>query len=865
QDFITGAYLMTHKDTFFERSEACRLAASIIDCNDKKQIRLHLPTPAIIKPTRLWTGKQLMELIISNDSKNPLKLNLSVPNKSFTSGMELCPKDSFVIIRNGQLICGVLDKSLLGTASKKNIFYILLRDFGEDAAIDALWRLSRMTSTFLSNRGFSVGVGDVLPRVQVLMEKSKLLREGYKKCQEYIDQLKSQQLKVQPGCTLEETLEASILQELSSIRDKAGKATIGNLSKLNSLLTMAISGSKGSYINISQMIACVGQQAICGHRPPDGFDRRSLPHFEKSQKTAKAKGFVENSFFSGLTPTEFFFHSMAGREGLVDTAVKTAETGYMQRRLVKCLEDLCASYDGTVRSSCGDIIEFAFGEDGLDPALMETSDGCAVDFSRQFEQIHNSLPFSDDKELNQSDMESLYKAVVDVELGKSHLEFQNRLKNFVDEVIRKSLATYKIPSLCRDHRNGSPVHRRGNMCAQCYSQEKYRKAQIRAHCFSRSQFIGFLEKCCEKQKKAVIEPGTAVGAIAATSIGEPSTQMTLKTFHFAGVASMNISQGVPRIKEIIDAVKAISTPIITANLVNNHDEKLARQVKARIDVTTLGEICDYIEEILTPHSVFLLLKLSGKRIKLLNLEVTMSSIVQSIACSKSYIAFRASQITVVGKSMMIIRPPTDMKYSICTTMQIMKQSLLKVVVKGIPNVKRCMVHRDERCGDNLRIIVEGSDFRGVLSQVGIDPCHTSINSPVVMAEVLGIEAARKCIVNEVLSCMEAHGIGLDRRHVMLLADVMTHRGEVLGITRNGLAKMKESVLLLASFEKTVDHLFEAAFYSQKDPIRGVSECIILGVPISIGTGMFKLLQEMPNPIITPKEPIFLKEEFGLEV
>ncbi|GMT32896.1 hypothetical protein PFISCL1PPCAC_24193, partial [Pristionchus fissidentatus] len=154
-------------------------------------------------------------------------------------------------------------------------------------------------------------------------------------------------------------------------RDRTGTTIKSIFSGRNTPLTMAVCGSKGSFINISQMIACVGQQAISGHRPPDGFEGRSLPHFARGQKTPAAKGFVENSFYTGLTPTEFFFHTMGGREGLVDTAVKTAETGYMQRRLVKCLEDLCAQYDGTVRSSVGDIVEFVFGEDGLDPALME--------------------------------------------------------------------------------------------------------------------------------------------------------------------------------------------------------------------------------------------------------------------------------------------------------------------------------------------------------------------------------------------------------------------------------------------------------------------------------------------------------------
>ena len=128
-----------------------------------------------------------------------------------------------------------------------------------------------------------------------------------------------------------ETLESLILGELSSIRDKAGKASLVALHKSNAPLTMALCGSKGSFINISQMVACVGQQAINGKRIPNGFEDRALPHFGRHSKIPAAKGFVQNSFYSGLTPTEFFFHTMGGREGLVDTAVKTAETGYMQR------------------------------------------------------------------------------------------------------------------------------------------------------------------------------------------------------------------------------------------------------------------------------------------------------------------------------------------------------------------------------------------------------------------------------------------------------------------------------------------------------------------------------------------------------
>ena len=184
---------------------------------------------------------------------------------------------------------------------------------------------------------------------------------------------------IQAGHSEDETLEALILKELSAIRETAGKAAKSTMHKSNAPLIMALCGSKGSFLNVSQMMACVGQQAINGKRVPNGFEDRALPHFERHSRIPAAKGFVENSFYSGLTPTEFFFHTMGGREGLVDTAVKTAETGYMQRRLVKSLEDLVQQYDNTVRNSSNEVIQFVYGGDGLDPMMMEGKDK-PVDF-----------------------------------------------------------------------------------------------------------------------------------------------------------------------------------------------------------------------------------------------------------------------------------------------------------------------------------------------------------------------------------------------------------------------------------------------------------------------------------------------------
>ncbi|CAD5229444.1 unnamed protein product [Bursaphelenchus okinawaensis] len=881
QDFITAAYVITHKDTFLPRDEVYRCAAALVDVNAKKQYKIRVPPPAILKPKELWTGKQLVELILAPELGTHVKVNISTPNKSHPKGKdEFECKDTYVMIKNNQLLLGMLDKALLGSGSKTNIFYVLLRDFGENFAIEAMWRLARISPVFLSNRGFSIGIGDVTPSAGLLREKKKLLETGYSECDNFIEQLRIGKLKSRPGQTEAETLESLIMHELSQIRDHAGKACLYNLSKSNTPLTMAICGSKGSFINISQMIACVGQQSISGHRPAEGFEYRCLPLFQKNDKSPVARGFVENSFYSGLTPTEFFYHTMAGREGLVDTAVKTAETGYMQRRLVKCLEDLVANYDNTVRSSTGEIVQFRFGEDCLDPCFMEAKDGDLVDFNHILFHTRNVCPFEyhEDDVLDLDNvkllveeavkpMEEHYKNITKTfsEVKEKFL-FSEKVKEFLVDYISTKQTFYELKTACTKHTSAAASTQ--SKCRLCQNVKKMRETLLKAHYLTKTQIISFIELCEKKLKKAIVEPGTAVGAVAATSIGEPSTQMTLKTFHFAGVASMNITEGVPRIKEIINAVRNISTPVITVSLKNEKDEKLARRVKARIEKTTLGEISEYVEQVFMPDDSFVLIKLSARRIRLLQLEVTMDSICRAIQGAKLPIPLKNRQVRPVGKTMILVRPGGDEGMTRTMALHCLKYSLVNVVVKGLPNVVRCVIQADEKKGDSYQLLVEGTDFKEVMAVYETNPLKTKFNNASVVAEVLGIVAARDCIVSEIISTMKSHGIELDRRHVMLLADLMTYRGEVLGITRNGLVKMKESVLLLASFERTTDHLFEAAFFSQKDDLVGVSESIIMGTQARIGTGMIKLLQnrgKVPPVSQLIKTPVFSMPEFKLKL
>ncbi|XP_014213946.1 DNA-directed RNA polymerase III subunit RPC1 [Copidosoma floridanum] len=823
QDFITGGYLLTHKDTFLNKAQACQLISCLLADNDAS-MNITMPKPAIIKPAVLWTGKQIFSLIMKPNDKCPIKANLKTKGKSYTSNEEFCVNDSYVYIRNSELLAGSMDKSTLGSGAKANIFYILLRDWGEDIAALVMWRLARITSYYLMNRGFSIGIGDVTPGPGLLKAKQELLDNGYGKCNEYIKMMESGKLQCQPGFNEEDTLEAVILKELSVIRDHVGKVCLKELHPTNSPLIMTLSGSKGSSINISQMIACVGQQAISGKRVSDGFESRALPHFEKSCKIPAAKGFVENSFYSGLTPTEFFFHTMGGREGLVDTAVKTAETGYMQRRLMKNLEDLCLQYDMTVRNSMGDIIQILYGGDAMDPVYMEGKD-CPVDYKRVLDDVKSRFP---DYVEDPLDGPSIIKASSDLLATE---EYSCLSEDFKQElmVFLKSVAI-RIARI------------RKNLDASITVNKYVERLTV-------NQLAAFIHTCKEKYMRAKIEPGTAVGALAGQSIGEPGTQMTLKTFHFAGVASMNITQGVPRVKEIINASAKISTPIMKVHLDNDADLEFARRVKVRIEKTTLGEITSYIEEVYFWDDCFLKLEIDVNRIKLLKLEVDIHSIMYSL-CTASKLKLQPKNVSAHGNSVIIIHP-SKLKINISQTLSNLKELIPNVIIKGISSVSKAVINVEENTGKYM-LFVEGDNLRDVMATYGVTWKKTTSNNIIEVFKTLGIEAARTTIIKEIKEVMEGHGMSIDRRHSMLVADLMTSKGEVLGITRQGLAKMKESVLNLASFEKTADHLFDAAYHGQTDVICGVSESIIMGLQAHVGTGSFKLLHK------AEKEPIKVK-------
>lgn len=367
-DHITGCFLLTHKDSRFTREETLKIL-------EKTNIT-DLPAPVKVDGEPYWTGKQLFSLIIPKDLHMTFKA--SICQRCENCKKEACEHDSFVVIRNGKLVAGTIDEKAVG-AFKGRILDKLSRDYGPDVARQFIDSVTKLAIGAIQVRGFTTGIDDEDIPEQAKREIEDAMNQAMAKVEEHVAAYRRGELEQMPGRSLEETLEVEIMKVLGKARDTAGQIAGRHLGLENSAVIMARSGARGSMLNLSQMAGAIGQQAVRGERLSRGYWNRTLPHFKKGDLGSEARGFIKNSYKSGLTPTEYFFHSMGGREGLVDTAVRTSRSGYMQRRLINALEDLKVMQDGTVRNTAGTIIQFRYGEDGIDPMRSVQGDSVDVD------------------------------------------------------------------------------------------------------------------------------------------------------------------------------------------------------------------------------------------------------------------------------------------------------------------------------------------------------------------------------------------------------------------------------------------------------------------------------------------------------
>jgi DNA-directed RNA polymerase subunit A' len=354
-DHISGGYLLTRTGSEFTEEQAFQVIR-----------KSHLKMPK--RKHENWTGKELFSLLLPDDLNMTYKAEIC--QKCDVCLKEKCENDAYVVIKNGQLLYGAIDEKAYGSASGQ-ILDTITKEYGPAAAKEFLDRSTDMAICGIMKTGITTSTNDE----EIPEEAQERIKEHLQKAEEKVDLLvktyENDELEALPGRSLEETLEMRIMQVLGEARDKSGEIAESYFDMSNHSVVMARTGARASMLNLTQITACVGQQSVRGGRIHRGYSERTLPHFRKNELGAKAKGFVHSSYKDGLDPIEFYFHAMGGREGLVDTAIRTAQSGYMQRRLVNALEDLKASSNGRVTDNRGMVVQTLFGEDGVDPAKSD--------------------------------------------------------------------------------------------------------------------------------------------------------------------------------------------------------------------------------------------------------------------------------------------------------------------------------------------------------------------------------------------------------------------------------------------------------------------------------------------------------------
>lgn len=356
---------------------------------------------------------------------------------------------------------------------------------------------------------------------------------------------------------------------------------------------------------------------------------------------------------------------------------------------------------------------------------------------------------------------------------------------------------------------------------------------------SEEQFTWILEMVFAEYRKTRIEPCEAVGVIAAQSIGEPGTQMTMRTFHYAGVAEINVTLGLPRLIEIMDARREPSTPTMAVYLLEDwaFNRDRAREVSWQIEAAPLHEFGDITIDMENMQVLVQLNKQVCDRRKI-SVEEIIETAPRKIRERRHFRDFESEGDA--KKALITFLPKNRESYQ---NLFQLAEHVRIVIVQGIDDIERVVVRKEE--GEYI-LYTEGSNLKDVFQVEGVDTARTRSNNISEIADVLGIEAGRNAIIQEALSTLNEQGIGVDVRHIMLVADMMCMEGEVKQIGRHGIAGEKESVLSRAAFEVTVNHLLDAAIANEVDELNGVTENVIVGQPIQLGTGDVKLIARPVN-------------------
>uniref|UniRef100_A0AAQ4QXE3 DNA-directed RNA polymerase subunit n=1 Tax=Gasterosteus aculeatus aculeatus TaxID=481459 RepID=A0AAQ4QXE3_GASAC len=630
QDHMVSGTRMTIRGCFFTRVQYIELVyRGLTD----KPGRVELLPPAILKPQQLWTGKQVVSTLLLNvipqkavplnltgKSKIPSKAWIQVPPRAAPGYSPDSMCDSQVVIRQGELLVGVLDKAHYGS-SAYGLVHCCYELYGGQTSGKLLSCLARLFTAYLQlYRGFTLGVEDILVKPGANKQRKEIIQASLQigskvrlafNLPTNVDrgdaQSRWQDAHLNPDQSDFSMADHKFKEVANQVNNEINKVCmpVGLHTSFpdNNLQLMVQSGAKGSTVNTMQISCLLGQIELEGRRPPLMPSGKSLPCFQPYDPAPGAGGFVSGRFLTGIKPQEFFFHCMAGREGLVDTAVKTSRSGYLQRCVIKHLEGLVVQYDLTVRDSDGSVVQFLYGEDGLDipktPFLQQRQFSF---IEENYEVIKRSQGL--DKVLASLDPKAAHQHFASIKRWREKRERLFRLWLSLDESSRTKYT--RKASRCPEPSLGLL---KPDICFGSVSENFHAKAslglrgivQLSVRIYMCVSLVSLRQLLYYKWQRALCDPGEAVGLLAAQSIGEPSTQMTLNTFHFAGRGEMNVTLGIPRLREILMVASSnIKTPMMSVPVLNTKKAlKRAKTLRKRLTRVCLAEVLQRVDVIET--------------------------------------------------------------------------------------------------------------------------------------------------------------------------------------------------------------------------------------------------------------------------
>ncbi len=1000
QDSLTGAYRLSAESTrglkqvqYIDVRRFMRLRAWVNTFNGKQ------PVPLLNKDGNIgWTSRQLLSTLLPNISAKYGDLNIK--NGQIPEPI----KD-----KEGKLVFLPIDKTLIGKGASGGLIHIAWSDLGHNSAQELLDNFSRVISQWILIDGFSAGLSDIEISRAKNLEIGKILDDYRTKSKQLINGLHIGQYDSTRKAILGdisyglvdnmyEQFEKDILYLLDKCRidiEDATKKSLTSLRADNRFKSMVDSGARGSASNTLQIISFLGQQDIGGRRIQDCLKRRPIPHVTKDDISPLARGWVEQSFLEGLDPIAYIYHGMAGRIGVISTSIKTAETGYVSRKLMKILEDLSVRYDNTVRSASNNIVQYIYGNDGFDGSQIELIKlnhlyMSLIEFEMKYVtnelDLTNLTTINEDYEVLEVDLQAINDEKTELLADREYL-----LNKYVSGLPEKVYSPINFERLIQSVSSNycltgitdltpAYIYNKVNELINTFKQSLPErcikmlvintrlylscKKVLFDYILNKSAFNSLLNLFLIKFKKSLAVPGEACGPISAQSIGEPSTQMTLSSFHHTGIgAKANISRGVPRLKEILSLAKTLKTPSITIyikkDILNSY--KITNQTElSKITGMTVNQInnllkspditdaeCTHIKSIVQKELFKYVKKIESTFNYLVFSDLVLNTKViydvnnDAIPEDNEFInAYFASEGINGNTNPWVLRFELDAKkmqdnnlntYHILQILQtydqdyksrcvsdiifsdenfntdklicrinikdnktesdpiqlmnILESQILNLKIKGIHGISKTSVriipdsleiklengaiipkyHKNyevlskrEIFTDQYVIDTYGSNLLEVLISTYVDPEKTITNDINEIYELYGIEAAKNAIVSEIMDVMEYAGVKVNNRHVLLLADIMTSRGELLSVDRFGQKKSDSSIYSMASFEESTARIVRASIFGDEDKIIGVSSNLVYGQTNKIGTGSFEILID-DKALMNIEEPMSEKK------